>query len=127
MQDKLDAASAACHTALVEHLTDMKDVESVHLNLEFSGRGEFLRDADEILNKVFSWEHKDAIVTILERESDPLEALKQLDFLSNFTPESLVALVNFWKECEYPPAMCNIDQTLQPDGKIHMTISCDEF
>ena len=126
LQSALEEAAETCTTALEESITDPDDVESASLKLEFSGRGEFLRDAEEILNKVFTWDQSDAIVQALKQE-DALEALNQLAFMENFTPDSLEALVTFWQENEAPPLMCDIHQTIQPDGKIRMTISCDAF
>ena len=127
LQDQLETMQSNCCAALEEHLTDPADVESVTVDMEFSGRGEFLRDAEDILSKVFPWSQHTAITDILKQDADPLKALQALNFMKQFTPSSVAALVDFWKACNTPPDICNIRQTILPNGQIHMTIDCEEF
>ena len=110
--------------ALKNAITSPADLQSVTMDLEFSGFGEFLKDADEILDQIFEYEEKKQIVAILEDEGeDAVAALENLDFMKAFTPSSIQAIVDFWQDCDCPPSECNVRQTLLPNGLIDMTIS----
>lgn len=114
-----------CNSVLAAHLTKVSDLTSATVSMEFSGRGEFLADRNEIIEHIFNYWERDEIINILSEddEEEILEKLRDLKCLENFTDDALSTLVNFWKNCDYAPDMCNVTQTLREDGKIDLTIT----
>lgn len=114
-----------CGSLLAAHLTKKSDLQNASVCMEFSGRGEFLADPDEILGHVFDWKQKDEVIGILsaDDEAEIVEKLQALKYLKNYSGEALSTLVNFWKSCDCAPDMCNITQTLRADGKIDLAIT----
>ena len=125
IKSRFNAMVDNCTSLLETHLTKTSDLKDARISMEFSGRGEFLADQDEILQRIFGWSQKEEILVILSEddEGDIIEKLKSLEYLKNFTEESLKALINFYKNCDCAPDECNIVQQLQSDGKIDLTIS----
>ena len=116
-----------CSSVLSTHLSETSDLEKATLSIEFSGRGEFLAEPEEILGRIFDWKEKNEIVDILSEEDEEaiLEKLRELKYLNNYSNEALSVLVDFWKKCDYAPDICNVSQTLRADGKIDLTITWD--
>lgn len=123
--ESFNSMSDDCVAVLTEHLTKTSDLKSAAVTMEFSGRGEFLAGPGTILAHIFGWNRKEEIIKVIS-ESDGekvVENLHALKYLKNFSNEALETLVDFWKNCKYPPEMCNAKQTMRPDGTIDLTIT----
>ena len=98
------------------------------VSMEFSGRGEFLADPDEILDRLFGWKQRQELDGILSGvDSDAAaEKLRSLEFLIDFSTESLDVLADFWKNCDCAPEICCVTQRLRADKKIDLGIGWDE-
>lgn len=129
LKEKFNAMVDSCDQVLTEHLTKPKDVISAKVHMEFSGRGEFLADSDEILGRLFDYSQKEEVVQILgkDNEEDILGELGNLKCLKKFNRESLRTLIDFWKNCDSAPGICKVNQRLLPDGMIDLSISWDEY
>lgn len=127
LMEKFNSMVDDCGAVLNAHLTKASDLKSATVSMEFSGRGEFLADPDEIIGRVFDWKQKDEIVSILSEddEGEILEKLCALKYLKNFSEEAISTLLDFWKNCDCAPDECNITQTLRADGKIDLAITWD--
>lgn len=91
------------------------------------GSGECAAKPSEILTHAFGQKEHNKIVSILSNEDrdQAVQELRALIPLEKFTDEALNAIVEFWHDCsENIPEHCDIEQTLRPDGKIDLTISC---
>lgn len=117
-----------CGSFLSAHLANTSDLTEVSVSMEFSGRGEFLADPDEILDRLFGWKQRQELDSILSGvDSDAAaEKLRSLEFLKDFSTESLDVLANFWKNCDCAPEICCVTQKLRADKKIDLGIGWDE-
>lgn len=123
--ESFNSMSDDCVAVLTEHLTKTSDLKSAAVTMEFSGRGEFLAEPGTILEHIFGWNGKEEIIKVIS-ESDGetvVENLHALKYLKNFSNEALETLVDFWKNCKYPPEMCNAKQTMRSDGTIDLAIT----
>lgn len=114
-------------SVLSAHLSKISDLTSASTNLEYFGSGECAAEPSEILTHVFGQKEHNQIVSILsiEDRDQAVKELRALSPLEKFTDEALNAIVEFWHDCsENIPEHCDIEQTLRPDGKIDLTISC---
>ncbi len=129
LQERFNSMVDDCDSILRSHLTKVSDLKKATVSMEFGGRGEFLADPEEILGRIFEWKQKDEIINILSEDDvdEILEKLRALKYLKKFSDEALSALVDFWKNCDYPPDTCDITQTLRSDGQIDLTITWDNF
>lgn len=124
LKERFNTMVDDCGSVLAEHLAKASDLKSATVSMEFSGRGEFLADPDEILGHIFDWRQKDEIVDILSvDDEETLEKLRNLKYLKNFSDEALSTLVDFWNNCDCAPDVCNVTQTLREDGKIDLAIT----
>lgn len=84
-----------------------------------------LKNAQILILIQLGFSEKDIIVKILsgDDENEIIEKLQSLKYLEKLTKESLESLVDFWKNCNEAPDMCEVTQELQPDGMIELTIS----
>ena len=114
-----------CDSVLNTHIKKVSDLKKATINMEFGGFGEFLKTPDEILECIFGYSENDRILKILsgDDENEIIEKLQSLKYLEKLTKESLESLVDFWKNCNEAPDMCEVTQELQPDGMIELTIS----
>lgn len=128
LQTRFNSMVDDCGSFLNEHLTKVSDLKGATVSMEFSGRGEFLADREEILRHVFDQNQKEEIVSILSKgdKDEIVEKLRTLQYLKNFSDEALDVLVDFWKNCDCAPETCNVTQTLRSDGKIDLAISWEE-
>ena len=113
-----------CDAVLNSHLSDVSDLKSAEISMEFSGRGEYLAGAEEMLNRIFDQKQRKAVVNILSKEDESKAAVKlrALSFLKNYTDDAISTLVRFWKKCDYAPEQCTIIQRLLPDGLVALDI-----
>lgn len=114
-------------SVLSAHLSKISDLTSASTKLEYFGSGECAAEPSEILTHVFGQKEHNQIVSILsiEDRDQAVKELRALSPLEKFTDEALNAIVEFWHDCsENIPEHCDIEQTLRPDGKIDLTISC---
>lgn len=125
LMEKFNAMVDDCGAVLNTHLTKASDLKHATVSMEFSGRGEFLADPDEIIAHVFDRKQKNEVVDILSEDDEEaiLENLRKLKYLKNFSDEALSTLLDFWKSCDCAPCECNITQTLRADGKIDLSIT----
>lgn len=125
LMEKFNSMVDDCGAVLNTHLTKVSDLKHATVSMEFSGRGEFLADPDEIIAHVFDRKQKNEVVGILSEDDEEaiLENLRKLKYLKNFSDEALSTLLDFWKNCDCAPCECNITQTLRADGKIDLTIT----
>ena len=116
----------SCEEVFNQHFTKVSDLKTASVSMEFSGRGEFLANKEEILDKIFRWDKSNKLKEILKQEEDKINKLRSLEFLNKFTQESLENLVDFWEKCDYAPAMCEVSQKLCEDGTITLSFAWDE-
>ena len=129
IRERFNSMVDDCGSLLATHLAKKSDLKNASVCMEFSGRGEFLADPDEILGHIFDWKEKDEVIGILsaDDETEIVEKLHALKCLKNFTEDALRALVVFWKNCDCTPETCNITQTLTPDRKIDLKIDWEDI
>lgn len=128
IHERFNSMADDCGSFLRTHLTNTSDLTEVTVSMEFSGHGEFLADSDEILDRLFGWKQRQELDGILSGVDSgaAVEKLRTLEFLKDFSTESLDVLADFWNNCDCAPEMCCVTQKLRADKKIDLEISWDE-
>jgi len=125
IHERFNSMADDCGSFLSTHLTNTSDLTEAAVSMEFSGRGEFLADPDEILDRLFGWKQRQELDGILSGADNGAvaEKLRTLEFLKDFSTESLDVLADFWKNCDCAPETCCVTQKLRADKKIDLEIS----
>lgn len=117
------------NSILKEHLQKTSDLKSVKLVAEFSGRGDCLSDAEDIVGYLIKdYKQKREVVDVLNNDDkdEIINNLRGLTYLKNYTTTTLVNLVEFYKSFSDTYDVCRIVQTLTPDG-INVTFEIEEY
>lgn len=128
LQEKFNNAVVDLQSVLTEHLTNTSDIKQASVSMDFSGYGEFLADPVTIIGRIFEYSDKNEIIKAISssNENETFNKLRELNCLEKFNDSSLNEIINFLKKCDCAPENCKVNQTLQHDGKIDLTIKWDE-
>ena len=109
-------------TGKVQTISDMKEVS---LTVEFGGRGEFLKGADDVIGTIFGYSNFlkiEEIISKCEKEELIKNELSGLDFMKHFTEESIDGVIKFVREHGRESVECTVTQKLLENGMVSMEI-----
>ncbi len=120
------------HKALTENITSVSDIEEANISMEWLSRGEECPESSDVLAMVLGSDAWEDISEALgeDREECEMEELygriSELECCKKLTEESLGEIIRMVTECESCSEIYNIEQTLNEDGKIELTISWED-
>ncbi len=120
------------HKALTENVASVSDIEEASISMEWISRGEECPQPEDVLAMVLGAGAWEEITEALGEDTEDCETeelcdrIRELDCCKNLTEKSLVAVISMVTECYCCCETYNIEQSVNEDGKLELSISWEE-
>ena len=126
LQQDYESVRSAQADIFARHIKNLSDIREMSVEMTFSGINSNSTDTEDILWKIFGPKYNDRVVSVLKSKKSvekKLESLVELEACSRLTKESLESILNLWQLQGKMPDEITVEQTLNADKKIEISVS----